>query len=216
MIAGKSSQVMLVAVLVVAYSLCSSMLLILNKVSCPCRSNSFLLKPTLPVSKPYRITTVMIKPYSVQVAVTYIPAPSFILFCQLASSAGYVKVSAMAGLVEAEGLEWEKSKKFALIVFGFIGTLFSNVTSLRVSRQLPDMPRSCTCQTCPEADYCHRTSIDKYWNCNAQYVPVDTIICFRASCPLVIAVIEYFYLDRELPSVRSWASLIGGQSNHSS
>ena len=42
-----------------------------------------------------------------------------------------------------------------------------------------------------------------------QYVPVDTIICFRASCPLVIAVIEYFYLDRELPSARSWVSLLG-------
>ncbi|BDA41519.1 GDP-fucose transporter 1 [Coccomyxa sp. Obi] len=134
---GKPSNAVLVAVLVVSYSLCSSMLLILNKV-----------------------------------AVTYIPAPSFILFCQLASCAAYVKFSAMAGFIEAEGLEWGKSKKFALIVAGFIGTLFSNVTSLR-------------------------------------YVPVDTIICFRASCPLVIAVIEYFYLDRELPSMRSWGSLIG-------
>ena len=65
-------------------------------------------------------------------AVTYIPAPSFILFCQLSSCAAYVKMSAMAGFIEAEGLEWGKSKKFALIVFGFIGTLFSNVTSLRV------------------------------------------------------------------------------------
>ena len=43
-------------------------------------------------------------------------------------------------------------------------------------------------------------------------MPVDTIICFRASCPLVIAVIEYFYLDRELPSLRSWLSL-GGESS---
>jgi hypothetical protein len=42
-----------------------------------------------------------------------------------------------------------------------------------------------------------------------QYVPVDTIICFRASCPLVIAIIEYFYLDRELPSTRSWLALLG-------
>ena len=67
-----------------------------------------------------------------QVAVTYIPAPSFILFCQLSSCAAYVKLGAMSGLIEAEGLEWGKSKKFALIVFGFIGTLFSNVTSLRV------------------------------------------------------------------------------------
>ena len=68
-----------------------------------------------------------------QVAVTYIPAPSFILFCQLASCALYVKISAVAGVLECESLEWEKSKKFALIVFGFIGTLFANVTSLRVS-----------------------------------------------------------------------------------
>lgn len=45
-----------------------------------------------------------------------------------------------------------------------------------------------------------------------QYVPVDTIICFRASCPIVIAIIEFFYLGRELPSLRSWASLIGENS----
>ena len=64
---------------------------------------------------------------------TYIPAPSFILFCQLASCALFVKLSAIAGVVDAEPLEWEKAKKFALIVFGFIGTLFSNVTSLRVT-----------------------------------------------------------------------------------
>ena len=68
-----------------------------------------------------------------QVSVTFIPAPSFILCCQLGSCALFVKVSALAGLVDAEPLEWEKSKKFALIVFGFIGTLFSNVTALQVN-----------------------------------------------------------------------------------
>ena len=77
-----------------------------------------------------------------QVAVTYIPAPSFILFCQLSSCAAYVKLSAMAGFIEAEGLEWGKSKKFALIVFGFIGTLFSNVTSLRVCACTHTQPAS--------------------------------------------------------------------------
>ena len=45
--------------------------------------------------------------------------------------------------------------------------------------------------------------------CVLQYVPVDTIICFRASCPIVIAIIEFLYLGRELPSFRSWASLFG-------
>lgn len=67
-----------------------------------------------------------------KVAVTYVPAPSFILLCQLASSALFVKGMAVSGAVEAEELHWDKSKKFALIVFGFIGTLFSSVTSLRV------------------------------------------------------------------------------------
>ena len=47
-----------------------------------------------------------------------------------------------------------------------------------------------------------------------QYVPVDTIICFRASCPIVIAIIEFLYLGRELPSLRSWASLLGENSLH--
>ncbi|CAL5224035.1 g6656 [Coccomyxa viridis] len=134
---GPASKAMLVALLVVAYSLCSSMLLILNKVT-----------------------------------VTYIPAPSFILCCQLGSCALFVKVAALAGMVDAEPLEWEKSKKFALIVFGFIGTLFSNITAL-------------------------------------QFVPVDTIICFRASTPILIAIIEFLYLGRELPCARSWASLVG-------
>ena len=67
---------------------------------------------------------------------TYVPAPSFILACQLATCAIFVKVMAMAGAVEAEPLTVEKSKKFALIVFGFIGTLFASVTSLRVRLSL--------------------------------------------------------------------------------
>lgn len=86
-----------VVTLIACYSLCSSMLLILNKV-----------------------------------AVTYVPAPSFILFCQLGSCALFVKGLATVGTVEAETLKWDKCKKFALIVFGFIGTLFASVTSLRV------------------------------------------------------------------------------------
>lgn len=39
---------------------------------------------------------------------------------------------AAAGQVECEALQWTKCQKFALIVFGFIGTLYSNVTSLKV------------------------------------------------------------------------------------
>jgi hypothetical protein len=46
-----------------------------------------------------------------------------------------------------------------------------------------------------------------------QYVPVDTIICFRASIPLVVAIIEYIFLGRELPTLRSWISLSGTASS---
>ena len=54
------------------------------------------------------------------------------------------------------------------------------------------------------------TKVDMLGNVDgAQYVPVDTIICFRASIPLVIAVIEFVYMGRELPSPRSWAALFG-------
>ncbi|KAK9846459.1 hypothetical protein WJX81_004321 [Elliptochloris bilobata] len=134
---ARSARILYIVGLIVSYSLCSSMLLILNKV-----------------------------------AVTFVPAPSFILFGQLATSAAFVQVLAAARQVECERLQWIKIQKFALIVFGFIGTLYSNVTSLK-------------------------------------YVPVDTIICFRASIPLVIAVIEFAYMGRELPSPRSWAALFG-------
>lgn len=43
-----------------------------------------------------------------------------------------VQVLAAFGQVECEGLQWGKAQKFALIVLGFIGTLYSNVTSLKV------------------------------------------------------------------------------------
>lgn len=199
---------MLVAVLVVSYSLCSSMLLILNKV----RAKAVLAHRLAAIDACSCIPPELTSLPALQVAVTYIPAPSFILFCQLASCAAYVKLSAMAGFLEAEGLEWEKSKKFALIVFGFIGTLFSNVTSLRVSTPPAELPLNpCTAYAIPQVLEVVLISLvfETGAFSNVQYVPVDTIICFRASCPLVIAVIEYFYLDRELPSLRSWASLIG-------
>ena len=43
-----------------------------------------------------------------------------------------MQVLAAFGQVECEGLQWTKAQKFALIVLGFIGTLYSNVTSLKV------------------------------------------------------------------------------------
>lgn len=125
------------ATLIVIYSLCSSSLLIINKV-----------------------------------CVTVVPAPSFVLFTQLLSSAVTVKLMAGAGVVDAEPFKWEKGRKYIAVVICFAGFLYCNVKAL-------------------------------------QFVPVDTIICFRASIPLVVAIIEFFFLGRELPTLRSWISLTG-------
>ena len=82
--------------------------------------------------------------FGVQVAVTYIPAPSFILTLQLLSSAGFVKTLAATGTVEAEPLSLAKARPFAIIVFGFIGTLYSNITSLKVhTHGLPPIDSLC-------------------------------------------------------------------------
>ena len=106
-----------------------------------------------------------------QVAVTYIPAPSFILFCQLASCAAYVKLSSMAGFITAEGLEWGKSKKFALIVFGFIGTLFANVTSLRVCFLGLFVLRACTGWCAPAVLHCLMHSPSERFRSTCQWTP---------------------------------------------
>lgn len=46
-----------------------------------------------------------------------------------------------------------------------------------------------------------------------QYVPVDTVICFRASIPLVVSVLDYLMMGRELPKLRSWLALSGAPPN---
>lgn len=41
-----------------------------------------------------------------------------------------------------------------------------------------------------------------------QYANVETFIVFRASTPIVISLADYAFLGRELPSAKSWASLV--------
>lgn len=94
---GKQESWLRVAILIACYSLCSSMMLIFNKM-----------------------------------AVTYIPTPSFNLACQLGSNALVVKGMAIAGTSQVEPLRWGKAKKFSLVVFAFVGSLFASVTSLKV------------------------------------------------------------------------------------
>jgi GDP-mannose transporter len=42
-----------------------------------------------------------------------------------------------------------------------------------------------------------------------QYANVETFIVFRSSTPVLISVADYLFLGRELPSSRSWMSLLG-------
>ena len=41
-----------------------------------------------------------------------------------------------------------------------------------------------------------------------QYANVETFIVFRASTPILISLCDYWFLGRELPSAKSWATLL--------
>lgn len=56
-------------------------------------------------------------------------------------------------------------KKFWIVAFVFLGTIFTNIKTL-------------------------------------QYANVETFIVFRSSTPMLIAVLDYFFLGRELPDRR--------------
>jgi solute carrier family 35 protein len=62
-----------------------------------------------------------------QVAVHFLPAPTFVLICQLFVSAATVKVLDIFGVVHADKIEWDKLKKFAWVIVGFLGTIFCNI-----------------------------------------------------------------------------------------
>ncbi len=56
-----------------------------------------------------------------------IPAPSFVMFCQMAFSAGVARAGGALGWVEVDELEWGKTQKFMLVVLGFLGCIFCNM-----------------------------------------------------------------------------------------
>jgi solute carrier family 35 protein len=61
----------------------------------------------------------------------FLPAPAFILFCQLASSAGVVAAGSAFGVLDCDRLEWGKVQKFALVVVGFLACIFANIKVLQ-------------------------------------------------------------------------------------
>mmetsp|Transcript_31562 Transcript_31562/g.50640 ORF Transcript_31562/g.50640 Transcript_31562/m.50640 type:complete len:315 (-) Transcript_31562:263-1207(-) len=105
-----------------------------------------------------------------KLAVTFLPAPSVVLFAQLLTSAVAIKGMSSAGIVDADPLVWEKAKPFMLVAIAFLGALYTNVKTL-------------------------------------QFANVETFIVFRSSTPILIALMDYVFLGRQLPNARSWASL---------
>lgn len=106
-----------------------------------------------------------------KLAVTFLPAPSVVLFAQLLTSAVAIKGMSSAGIVDADPLVWDKAKPFMLVAVAFLGALYTNVKTL-------------------------------------QYANVETFIVFRSSTPILIALMDFCFLGRQLPNARSWAALI--------
>ena len=134
--AAAAKQVALVTFAIAFYASCSSLMLIVNKVT-----------------------------------VHHVPAPGFVLFCQLAVSAFVMFSVGQLGIAKVDALEWPKVRAFIPVACAFLGAIFTNMKTL-------------------------------------QYANVETFIVFRSSTPLIISVLDYMYLGRELPTLRSWASLV--------
>lgn len=66
-----------------------------------------------------------------KVAVHHVPAPTFVLFSQLAFSAAAVWVLDLLRVVEADKLEWHKARNFIVLVGGFLCCLFANIKVLQ-------------------------------------------------------------------------------------
>ena len=105
-----------------------------------------------------------------KLCITYLPAPTMVLFLQLSFTALAIRAMTHAGIVDADPLDVEKAKPFVLVALAFLGALYTNVKTL-------------------------------------QYANVETFIVFRCSTPCLIAVLDYVFLGRAMPNLKSWASL---------
>lgn len=65
-----------------------------------------------------------------KVTIHLLPAPAFMLLCQLSASAAVVFAGAQAGWLKADAFERDKLRKFAPVVVGFLGGLFANAKVL--------------------------------------------------------------------------------------
>ena len=66
-----------------------------------------------------------------KLAVNAIPAPAFVLFCQLAGTAAVVAAAAGLGLADVDALEWSKVRRFAVVPLAFLCTIYANIKILQ-------------------------------------------------------------------------------------
>ena len=69
-----------------------------------------------------------------KLAVTFLPAPSVVLFCQLLTSAVAIKAMHEGGVVESDPLVAEKVKPFMLVAIAFLGALYTNVKTCAIRK----------------------------------------------------------------------------------
>lgn len=68
-----------------------------------------------------------------KVAIYNLPAPTFVLCCQLFCSAATCLIGDKMGVLTADKIEWSKLKKFIWVILGFLGTIFANIKVLQHS-----------------------------------------------------------------------------------
>lgn len=57
----------------------------------------------------------------------FLPAPGFVLSCQLGVAALTMRVCGSLGYLEVDHIEWVKFKRFVWVIIGFLGTIFCNI-----------------------------------------------------------------------------------------
>ena len=66
-----------------------------------------------------------------KLCITYLPAPTVVLFLQLSFTAVAIRAMTHYGIVDADPLDMEKAKPFVIVALAFLGALYTNVKTLQ-------------------------------------------------------------------------------------
>lgn len=124
----------------------------------------------------------------------YVHAPSFISTLQFVA-ASIVPVALMAtNLVPRDEWACDKLKAYSYYVGMFVCTIYCNM-KVPLFLVYPGFVHAEACKVCAIAAQA------------LEFSNVETIIVFRACVPLVVAILDWGFMGRQLPSLRSSLSL---------